>query len=246
MKHKFFKLTCVCLMTLVFGMKLASATPILLTFDWTGQCNDCQGPNGAIDVPGTNLSDTYYQDVFGLLEMYYYPNNDNSNNGDKFVIKSFEYYGSSIIKGRIFGPHSDRAAEVDAWVVGGKVVLSEFFGRGGALMYKGDFEDYRPIVEGSQTNVYSEFKSFNGGGWGVSCRMSGGLACDGGPIIDDGQWGDGGRGGGSRDVGGNSVFIMRGSLPLTQPVITTVPEPSLIAIFALGMLGLSLRRKKRT
>jgi hypothetical protein len=38
-------------MTLFFGMKLASAAPILLTFDWTGQCDDCQGPLGAIDVP---------------------------------------------------------------------------------------------------------------------------------------------------------------------------------------------------
>ena|GEM_PF-5303491 len=51
MKYKFFKLTSVCLMTLFFGMKLASAAPILLTFDWTGQCDDCQGPLGAIDVP---------------------------------------------------------------------------------------------------------------------------------------------------------------------------------------------------
>jgi hypothetical protein len=245
MKHKFFKLTCVCLMTLVFGMKLASATPILLTFDWTGQCDDCQGPNGAIDVPGTNMYDTYYQDVFGLLKMYYYPDIDNSINGEQFVLESFEYYGSSIIKGFLFRHGDSWKDYVDADVVGQGVVIRKIGMITGPLKYKGDFEDYIPIVDGRLTWVRSEFTQVSSGVWDVSCVKSGGYRCDGGPIVE-GPPNEGGRGGGSRDVGRGSMFSMRGSLPLTQTVITTVPEPSLISIFALGMLGLSLRRKKRT
>jgi hypothetical protein len=57
---------------------------------------------------------------------------------------------------------------------------------------------------------------------------------------------DGGRGGGSRDAGTHSTFVMRGVLALDEPAIQSIPEPYTIAIFALGVLGLSLRRKKHT
>jgi hypothetical protein len=230
-------------MTLVFGMKLASATPILLTFDWTGQCDDCQGPNGAINVPGTNMHDTYYQDVFGLLKIYYYPDIDNSIDGKQFVIKSFEYYGSSIIKGFSFAHFDVGLDYLSAVVVEQDVVIRYIDLIARPLEYKGDFEDYIPTKWGRPTYVRSYFRSFPDN-WSVSCVISGGLGCDGGPIVEGPP--SHGRGGGSRDEGMGSQFSMRGSLPLTQTVITTVPEPSLIAIFALGMLGLSLRHKKRT
>lgn len=83
-------------MTLVFGMKLASAAPILLTFDWTGQCDDCQGPNGAIDVPGTNWNDGYTQDVSGLLKINYDSQIDPLSSS-QFEFVSFVYNGSSIM-----------------------------------------------------------------------------------------------------------------------------------------------------
>lgn len=51
-----------------------------------------------------------------------------------------------------------------------------------------------------------------------------------------------GPGPGSRDIGYDSKFVMRGTLP--SPLANPVPEPSTIALFALGVLGLSLRRKK--
>jgi hypothetical protein len=49
----------------------------------------------------------------------------------------------------------------------------------------------------------------------------------------------------SRDEGIGSTFVMRGTLPLPPLISNPIPEPSMIAIFVLGLLGLGLRRKRR-
>lgn len=140
MKYKFFKLTCVCLMTLVFGMKLASATPILLTFDWTGQCDDCQNIVGAIDVPGSYMGDGYTQDVSGLLEVNYDPDIDPLLAQFEFV--SFVYNGSSILhKVEASGFSSDNI-DFALTVLGNSVVVSgDLLFDAPAFTYKGDFKD---------------------------------------------------------------------------------------------------------
>ncbi|MFT4724017.1 MAG: hypothetical protein ACI9YP_000414 [Colwellia sp.] len=257
MKHKFFKLTCVCLMTLVFGMKLAAAGPILLTFDWTGQCDDCQGPNGAIDVPGTNWFDGYTQDVSGLLKVNYDPDIDPLF-GSQFELVSFVYDGSSIVHPayNVPNPNPSRYGGVgkDYWwslsIRDSVVYVDWLFTWMSPLQYKGDFSD---LNVGDAVDAYGPhwfvdhvYTSFNNdyadGGWNLRFAYNAQYNPPYVPPIRT-PGGGGGRGGGSRDEGWSNEFVMRGTLP--SPLASPIPEPSTIAIFALGMVGLSLRRQKR-
>jgi hypothetical protein len=246
MKYKFFKLTSVCLMTLVFGMKLASAAPILLTFDWTGQCDDCQGIGGAVDVPGTNLNDDFTQSVSGLLKVNYYPENDPGNNS-QFIFVSFVYNGSSIV--HKVGSREDNYPAI-GWnfSVVDETVL--FNGRISIPMdtyhYYGDFSDGNvgdvSIVETGRYGYITErvdavnynFEVRDGKyGLYVTYETTSDYVCTKYCY-------------GTRDEGASAGFVMRGVLPSPFAKPNSIPEPSTIAIFALGMLGLSLRRKKRT
>jgi hypothetical protein len=244
MECKYFKLTSICLMALVFGMKLAAATPIQLIFDWTGQCDDCQGPNGAIDVPGTNWNDGYTQTVSGKLIMSYDAQLADAQQALRYV--SFNYHGSSIL--RASAPVVDISANIvyDFHIFDGKIVLPRFDVNGMSLSYKGDYVDFDS--EGKVTyDGLGEFESRTDGSWSIKCKLVGGYPlCGGGPKQTDEGNGGGREGGGSRDAGTQSLFVMRGVLPLDVPAIQSIPEPYTIAIFALGVLGLSLRRNNHT
>lgn len=239
-------------MTLVFGMKLASAAPILLTFDWTGQCDDCQGPNGAIDVPGTNWNDGYTQDVSGLLKINYDSQIDPLS-GSQFEFVSFVYNGSSIMhqvealatmNGNI--SHAFTIVDDVVTVTGSLGFLTREF------QYKGDHVDLSVGDESGsifECNDNHECDMVTFVVEDVSYRFTTSplsaefnLAVSYDTSVRPG--GGGGGGGGSRDAGGDSSFVMRGVLP--SPLANPIPEPSTIAIFALGMLGLSLRRQKRS
>jgi hypothetical protein len=234
-------------MTLVFGMKLAAAGPILLTFDWTGQCDDCQGPNGAIDVPGTNWYDGYTQDVTGLLKVNYDPDID-PDFGPQFEFVSFVYNGSSIV-------HTVEAFGVlyndfySAFTIEDNIV--EFTGNmqleASEFGYKGAYADLNIgdvyfEKEGDRYVVFgiNHWMEFSGSMNTFQIRVD----YDYVRYVAPGDDGSNGRGGGSRDEGYGSIFVMRGTLP--SHLASPIPEPSTIAIFALGMVGLSLRRQKRS
>ena len=51
---------------------VAQAAPILSVFNFTGDCDDCAGPNGLLNVPGTNLHDGFSQAVSGVLTLQDY------------------------------------------------------------------------------------------------------------------------------------------------------------------------------
>ncbi len=247
-------------MTLVFGMNLAYAAPILLTFDWTGQCDDCQGPNGAIDVPGTNMKDGYTQDVSGLLKLNYDPDIDPLLAQFEFV--SFVYNGSSILhKFEALGFSEGVDVSKALTVLGDSVVVtSTLTFDAHAFTYKGDFMEWKAldfiytycvnpdlgvVLAFCQVSEVKKYKIWmepigDEAFWaGVDYDLRYSMSANAnGPSIGD----DGGRGGGSRDIGYDSKFVMRGTLP--SPLANPVPEPSTIALFALGVLGLSLRRKK--
>jgi hypothetical protein len=226
-------------MTLAFGVKLASATPILLTFDWTGQCDDCQGPNGAIDVPGTNWNDGYTQTVSGKLIMSYDAQLADAQQALRYV--RFDYFGSSILYPTYGTPDPINATlfKRDWHIYNGNIFLDYVSIRMSQLRYKGDWADLDS--EGALISANAVFSSVGvTGRWDIQCRTAG-IVCNGGhpPVVDSSSP----RGGGSRDAGFGSSFVMRGTLP--SPLASPIPEPSTIAIFALGMVGLSLRRQKR-
>ena len=226
-------------MTLVFGMKLASATPILLTFDWTGQCDDCQGPNGAIDVPGTNWDDGYTQDVSGLLKINYDSQIDPLY-GSQFEFVSFVYNGSSIVY-EVGSNHGSPVFLGDFAVVGDTVIVVDprLEVQMDLLVYKGDFADQSIGERLYRSDLYildkQHFFSVSNNSYflGVNYTLSRPVCYDQGRYCP------------SRDFGSSAGFVMRGVLPSPFAKPNSVPEPSTIAIFALGMLGLSLRRKKR-
>ena len=238
-------------MTLVFGMKLASATPILLTFDWTGQCDDCQGPNGAIDVPGTNMDDGYTQDVSGLLKVNYDPDIDPLFTQFEFV--SFVYNGSSILdKVEASDYHFDDISSAFT-IVGNTVEVTtgeQLLFDAPGFTYKGDFEDvllgdiiYENGNAGKVDRVYYYIRLNRSSLEGFSLESYYETVAYNPPVECTSNCGnDGPRSGGSRDIGYDSKFVMRGTLP--SPLASPIPEPSTITIFALGVLGLSLRRKK--
>lgn len=250
MKYKFFKLTCVCLMTLVFGMKLASATPILLTFDWTGKCDDCQGPDGeAMEVPGFRLGDGYTQDVTGVLMVYY---DSGKSLGDQFEFKSFVYNGSSILYPVAASGYYYEDLSSAFTVLGSSVeVTGGMQFHAPVFTYKGNFRD---AVVGDSDNFYGtgqeevwrvtnyiKIDPINARGFDLFVYYETNILLE--PvIIVRGGGRSNSRASGSRDVGYDSKFVMRGTLP--SPLANPVPEPSTIALFALGVLGLSLRRKK--
>jgi hypothetical protein len=166
MRYKFFKFTCVCLMTLVFGMKLASAAPVLLTFDWTGQCDDCQGPNGAIDIPGTNWDDGYTQDVSGLLIMSFDAHAVDLWTALRYV--SFNYHGSSILRASAQVVNNDSEKYFwDYQIYDGKIVLPRFDVYGMKLGYNGRWVDLDREGEGSRMKAL-----------GISIHT----------VMGDGQW----------------------------------------------------------
>jgi len=230
-------------MTLVFGMKLASATPILLTFDWTGQCDDCQNSAGAIDVPGFFMGDGYTQDVSGLLTVTYDPSLG------QFEFDSFVYNGSSILHKAEASGYFNVDISSAFTIVGNSVEVT-----GGLSLathgfsYKGSFDDLKQYdthpIYGVVDRV-NRVMAFDGSGdFRLAVNYSWITYVE--PDVCIGDCGGGGSGGGrssgSRDIGYDSKFVMRGNLP--SPLANPVPEPSTIALFALGVLGLSLRRKK--
>jgi hypothetical protein len=236
-------------MTLVFGMKLASATPILLTFDWTGQCDDCQGPNGAIDVPGTNLDDGYTQDVSGLLKVNYDPDIDPID-GFQFKFVSFVYYGSSILY-QSNSLESGTFLQKDVFsIIGSSVFVTGHLRIAmDKFRYKGNYAD---LAVGSQFahdsrrgiiwSQVTQQRYYFTKGWYTRPNTFF-LSYEFDTIVIDTPRSDPPIG--SRDEGYDSKYIMRGSLPPSYVDSTKISEPSMIAIFALGVLGLSLRRKKR-
>ena len=196
--------------------------------------------------PGAYLGDGYTQDVSGLLEVNYDPDIDPLLG--QFEIDSFVYNGSSIlhkVETRYFNYDISSAFTIvdnSVEVTGGLYLGSHGFS------YKGSFVDLKQgeahpifgVVDG--VNHYMSFDVSGEYRLAVSYSWISEPAPDVCVVGCGGGSRGGRRGGGSRDIGYDSKFVMRGTLP--SPLASPVPEPSTIALFALGVLGLSLRRKK--
>ncbi len=236
----------------IFGVKLSYATPILLTFDWTGQCDDCQGQNGANNIPGLFLNDNLFQDVNGVLTILYdtaYP----SPTLTREMFVSFYYNGSSILK-----PFTLLGQDLNTEVIGNIT-------RNGNLLLIDTvrFEvpnKYLLLTPGDNfkrtTTRGTIFVEFNPHFWEVGHYYHRGsttpfsnvwrIRTDCPPNLRATRYGSCVPRG-SRDMGRGSMFTMLGELPtLKNKTDIPVNEPHMLAILALGVLGLGLRRKKRS
>ncbi|MFT6331341.1 MAG: hypothetical protein ACJAYN_003295 [Bermanella sp.] len=245
MKFKFLKFTCLCLVIFtVFGMKLSYAAPILLTFDWTGQCDDCQGLNGANNVPGRDLNDGIFQEVSGVLTISYDPASTSTTITSE-MFRSFDYGGSSILNPFSLRNEGDFIGYMS--IVDNRVVINSFkYTYANAYFRGGEFRLWL-----TRDSAYPTLRRYLGGkgvivdfgesDWDISIYSDVGLSSEVTRITRCGGYG----GCSSRDEGIGSTFVMRGTLPLPPLISNPIPEPSMIAIFVLGLLGLGLRSKGR-
>jgi hypothetical protein len=254
MKFKMLHKTCIALILYVgFGLSGANAT--ILTIDWTGECDDCQSETGPNTVPLDAMDDSFYQTVTGQLILSYTGSVEEQITLTKENFVSFYYGGSNILDPlKITAEHftentefsttiimqSDGTPSIDGfklknflapqWIITPEEGLELFdlsFGYLPDTIISSADWSIAEQVETAQHLIDNEVvdhtcpKGSFFSTWLGACKT---IVVDFSP--------------GFRDVGEGSLFTVRDGS-------TDVPEPTSLAIFALGIMGLASRRFKK-
>jgi len=107
MRFKMLHKTCIALILYIgFGLSSANATAIII--DWTGECDDCQGIDGPNTVPLEASGDGHYQTVYGQLKLRFEGKIEDLGTLTNENFVSFYYGGSNILS-----PFTFTAAHLD-------------------------------------------------------------------------------------------------------------------------------------
>jgi hypothetical protein len=283
MKLKITYKTCIALI-LYIGFGLSGANATLLVIDWTGECDDCQGSNGANSVPLEHMNDGYSQTVFGQLIVNYAGSAEEQGTLTNKNFVSFYYGGSNILDSFTFTTDNFTAdtefsttitSQVDGTLNLSGFSLTKLSGFTNSNQWTN--EPSRDLLSSPDHHINLMFESVladgSGGGWSIGVTMvpstvappsftppsfatpasvydgllsasnclPGSALCWNTPnpnaavastqVLGGCEWGFAA----CSDVGDGVKYTK----------FTEVPEPSSIAIFALGIMGLASRRFKK-